>query len=62
MEYKIEVNVTPSTADSPKSPYFWIIRSYCGNAWCTETAGWAATPEEAWKEAFTFYSKYKKEN
>jgi hypothetical protein len=56
--YKIEVAMTPNTYDNPDEPYFWIIRSCCGNDWCTYTAGWAATPEEAWKKAQAFYNKY----
>lgn len=58
MEYKIEVLMTPHYHDSPKKPYFWMIGSYAGKDWCTHTAGWAATPEEAWKEAYAFYNKY----
>jgi hypothetical protein len=58
MEYKIEVKMTPHTQDNPEAPYFWIIKSDCGDGWCTNTAGWAVTPEEAWKEAYAFYTKY----
>ena len=58
MEYKIEVIMTPHFHDSPKKPYFWMIGSYCGKDWCNHTSGWAATPEEAWQEAKTFYNKY----
>ncbi len=58
MEYKIEVLMTPHYHDSPKKPYFWMIGSCADNDWCNHTAGWAATPEEAWKEAYAFYTKY----
>lgn len=58
MEYKIEVLMTPHYHDSPKKPYFWMISSYDGNDWCAYTAGWAVTQEEAWKEAYAFYTKY----
>lgn len=58
MEYKIEVLMTPHYHDSLKKPYFWMISSYDGNDWCAYTAGWAVTPEEAWKEAHAFYTKY----
>ena len=58
MEYKIKVIMTPHYHDGPKKPYFWMISSYDGNDWCAYTAGWAVTPEEAWKEAYAFYTKY----
>ena len=58
MEYKIEVLMTPHYHDSHKKPYFWMLSSYDGNDWCAYTAGWAVTPEEAWKEAYAFYTKY----
>ena len=50
--------MTPHYHDSPKKPYFWMISSYDDNDWCAYTAGWAVTPEEAWKEAYAFYTKY----
>ena len=59
MTYKIEVIMTPLIHDSPNKPYFWCIMNCLPNgSWCNHTAGWAATPEEAWKEAETFYNKY----
>jgi hypothetical protein len=59
MEYKIEVITTPHIHDSPKKPYFWCIMSHSQNgSWCNYTSGWAATIEEAWQEAKTFYNKY----
>ena len=61
MEYRIEVIMTPHTHDNPKAPYFWMIKSYCGKDWYNHTCGWATTPEEAWKEAYTFYTKYLQE-
>ena len=56
-EYAIEVLMNPHPWDSPKKPYFWMIKSYCGNQWCNHTAGWAATPEKAWIEAKKFYDE-----
>ena len=63
MEYKIEVIMTPHFHDSPKKPYFWCICSRINDEeslWCNSGHGWAATPEEAWQEAKTFYNKYLK--
>ena len=57
MEYQIEVIMTPFDG-SPKKPYFWMIRRHGANA----GHGWAATPEEAWKEALEYYNKVYKEN
>ena len=55
MEYKIEVIMTPDEAEKKTTkPYFWRVASYTGKDWCTHTAGWSATPEAAWKEAYTF--------
>jgi hypothetical protein len=59
MEYKIEVIMTPHIHDNPQKPYFWCIMSCTqSGSWCNHTFGWAATPEEAWQEAKTFYNKY----
>ena len=59
MEYKIEVIMTPDEYEKKTTkPYFWRVASYTGKDWCTHTAGWAATPEEAWKEAHTFYTSF----
>ena len=61
MTYKIEVITTPHIHDNPKEPYFWCIQSCVnGGNWCTCTAGWAVTLEEAWKQAHQFYNKYYK--
>lgn len=61
MGYKIEVSTSPNYVDNAICPYFWIIRSIVENNdnsdWCTVTAGWAATPEEAWREAKDFYDE-----
>lgn len=67
-EYKIEVNMEPQYHDSPipNAPYFWRLASINTenpeSEWCTSTAGWSNTPEEAFAEAKRFYDKYKKEN
>lgn len=58
MEYKIEVIMTPHPWDNHKKPYFWMIGSYCGNSWCNNGAGWAETPEEAWKQAYEYYNQF----
>lgn len=60
-KYKIEVHTQPNK----KGEYFWRIASINtenpDSQWCTSTAGWANTPEEAFVEAKRFYDKYKKE-
>lgn len=62
-EYQIEVIMTPHYHDNPNAPYFWRIASINtenpDSQWCTSTAGWAKTPEEAFAEAKRFYDKYK---
>ena len=59
MEYKIEVIMTPDEyAKKIAKPYYWRLASYTGKDWCTHTAGWSATPEDAWKEAYTFYTSF----
>jgi hypothetical protein len=55
-EYCIEVLMTPHPWDSPNKPYFWCIKSSV-KSWCMETGGWAATPEEAWREAKEYYDE-----
>ena len=60
-EYMIEVLMTPHTHDSPNAPYFWCIKSGRGRT-RNHGHGWAATPEEAWKEALEYYNKVYKEN
>jgi hypothetical protein len=61
MEYKIEISMTPHVHDNPLQPYFWCILYLHGKQWCNSGHGWAVTPEEAWKEAKTFYNKYLRE-
>ena len=57
MTYKIEVITTPHIHNNPKEPYFWCIMSCMdGGDWCVHTAGWAITPDEAWKQAHQFYN------
>ncbi len=56
--FNIEVNLTPNHEYYPYKPYFWII--YEDGANCG--AGWAKTPEDAWKEAYSYYLKYKQTN
>ena len=62
MWYSIEVNMTPAEHDSPKAPYFWMIRVHYNSCVGNGGHGWAATPEEAWKEALEYYNKVYKEN
>ena len=57
--YKIEVGLYPNNDINVFKPFFWCLRSNSGKDWCTETAGWEASPEEAWKAAYHFYEKYK---
>ena len=65
-EYRVEVGMMPHYHDSPNRPYFWRLASINtenpDSQWCTCSAGWANTPEEAFAEAKRFYDKYKKEN
>lgn len=65
LKHRIEVNVEPNNTLNPNSPYFWRIASVNienpDSDWCTTTAGWAISPEEAFAEAKRFYDKYKKE-
>lgn len=59
--YQIEVNLYPSNEYEPDKPCFWCLRSraHTNNSdWCMENAGWSATPEEAWSEAYRYYQKY----
>lgn len=58
--YKIEVGVTPHTHDNKNQPFHWTLFAYC-EEWCNEGSGWARTPELAWKEAYNFYARYKKQ-
>lgn len=65
--YKIEIDPHPSDDIKDKdNPYLWKV--LCVNRECLNSiysvvnAGWAKTPEEAFKEAKRFYDKYKKEN
>jgi len=57
-DYKIEIGITPSYKDNKTQPYYWVLFAYHG-AWCNVAAGWAETPEKAWGEAYTFYSRFK---
>lgn len=59
IEYKIEVSISVESEGSSVKPYYWILWSNCGNDWCNDFCGWAATPEDAWKEALTFYHSFK---
>ena len=59
-EYKIEVLATPHYHDSPNKPYFWSILSIVPNgSWCMESGGWCDTIENAFAEAYQYFTKYK---
>lgn len=57
-DYKIEVGVTPNYHDNKHQPYYWTLFCYY-DVWCNEGFGWAKTPEDAWKEVYGFYTRYK---
>lgn len=50
-EYSIEVRLNPT---SDEKPYFWCL--FHGH--CTYGCGWASTPDEAWKDAYSYYNKF----
>lgn len=58
-EYKIEVIMNPHTWDNPKKPYFWCLFKWNTDDWCNEGCGWAKSQEEAFKEAYDFYKRFK---
>ena len=62
--YKIEVSLHHSNNEyEPDKPFFWCLSSCVhadnsGRTWCTENAGWGASPQEAFIEAYNYYQKY----
>lgn len=58
MRYKVEISMNPNYDDNVQKPYFWIIRSIdetkSDSDWCTVTAGWSKTPDNAWAEAANY--------
>lgn len=60
--YKIEVSLHPSNNEyEPDKHFFWCLSGYVHNNhsdWCTENAGWSASPQEAFIEAYNYYQKY----
>lgn len=57
--YRIEVNLYQNNELDNSKPFFWRLIGYSGKDWCTEQAGWASDPQEAWNEAYRFYKTYK---
>ena len=54
--YKIEVMMTPDHSHGAFCPpYFWCVLRYAHERWVNCGHGWAATPEEAWREAQDWY-------
>jgi hypothetical protein len=62
INYKIEVGITPNYRDNKFKPYYWVLLSSNDGdeKWYNSCFGWAETPEEAWMEAFKFYTSFKK--
>lgn len=56
--YKIEVSVSAYESEYPNKSYYWILYSY-ETDWQNEGAGWAESPQQAWKEAYLFYNRFK---
>lgn len=56
--YKISVDLAPQNGK-----YFWVLQNLNIEAndggWCTSSAGWADTYDDAWNQAKNFYEKYK---
>lgn len=56
--YKIEITLTKNNHENLNQPYHWVLFSYQDD-FQNEAAGWAASPEKAWKEAYEFFTMYK---
>ena len=54
-EYMIEIIMTPHYHDNLQKPYFWCILENCENEKSNRGSGWAATPEDSFKEALSYY-------
>lgn len=59
--YKIEIDLYPNNTEDVSMPFFWCLKSFSGNNWCTDNAGWDCSPQKAWEAAYDFYLKYKNE-
>ena len=53
---KIEVSIDPDPEMAP-TPYFWCILIFKRTNWCNEGFGWSETPEQAWKDALSYYER-----
>lgn len=65
LKYRIEVYMEESEVEL-EEPYFWRLASIDDssnlNNWCTSSAGYGRTYQDAFNQAMSFYLKYKKEN
>lgn len=64
LKYRIEIYMEESNTIEPKKPYFWRLASIDDssnlNNWCTCSAGWGETYQDAFDQAESFYLEYKK--
>ena len=62
--FKIEVMLFPGNEYDPNRPYFWCLfsseRNNDDSDWRNSGAGWSATPEGAWKDAYSYYERHYK--
>lgn len=65
LKCKIEVYLCESDTE-PEEPYFWRLASTDADStasnWCTSSAGYGRTYQDAFNQALCFYETYKKGN
>lgn len=73
LKYRIEIYMEESETsqfeklhNKSENLYFWRLASIDDDSnvsnWCTSTAGYGKTYQDAFDQAMSFYLKYKKEN